>query len=290
VVTTILRADSNPTSAVNVHFTVTFSESVTGVDSSDFSLTTTGVSSASVTGVTGAGNVYTATVNTGNNNGTIRLDVINNGTIRDAVFNPLAAGFTGGEAYTIINKSVIFADVPFSYWANNFIEQLYNAGITTGCGTNPLIYCPDNKVTRAQMAVFLLKALHGSSYVPPVATGTVFNDVPASYWAAAWIEQFYAEGITSGCGNGNYCPEKVSTTRAEMAVFLLRGKYGSNHVPPAPSGIFNDVPVSYWAAAWIEQLYAEAITSGCGNGNYCPEGSLTRAEMAVFLVKTFNLP
>ena len=290
VVTTILRADSNPTSAVNVHFTVTFSESVTGVDPSDFSLTTTGVSSASVTGVTGAGNVYTATVNTGNNNGTIRLDVINNGSIRDAVLNPLAAGFTGGEAYTIINKSVIFADVPFSYWANSFIERLYNAGITTGCGTNPLIYCPDNKVTRAQMAVFLLKALHGSSYVPPVATGTVFNDIPASYWAAAWIEQFYAEGITSGCGNGNFCPEKVSTTRAEMAVFLLRGKYGSNHIPPAPSGIFNDVPVGYWAAAWIEQLYAEGITSGCGNGNYCPEGSLTRAEMAVFLVKTFNLP
>jgi hypothetical protein len=290
VVVSSLRADANPTSAANVHFTITFSESVIGVDNSDFGLTTTGITGSAVTGVSGSGNVYTVTVNTGSNNGTIRLNVLNNGTIKDTSFNSLAAGFTSGETYTIINKSAIFADVPFSYWANSFIERLYNAGVTGGCGTNPLIYCPDNKVTRAQMAVFLLKAVHGSSYVPPSATGTIFNDVPVTYWAAAWIEQLYAEGVTGGCGNGNYCPEGILTTRAQMAVFLLRAKHGSSYVPPAASGIFNDVPVTYWAAAWIEQLYAEGITSGCGNGNYCPEGSLTRAEMAIFLVRTLNLP
>ncbi len=290
VVLSSVLTDANPTSLVNVHFTVTFSESVTGVDVSDFSLTTTGVSGAAITAVSGSGSVYTVTVNTGSNIGTIHLDVLDDNTIQDALLNPLDGGYTSGETYTIISKAPIFADVPFSYWANSYIERFYNAGITSGCGTGPLIYCPDDNVTRAQMAVFVLRATHGVSFMPPPATGTVFGDVPATHWAAAWIEQFYIEGFTAGCGGGNYCPEQVETTRAQMAVFLLRAKHGTNYVPPAPSGVFGDVPVTYWAAAWIEQLAAEGITAGCGGGNYCPESSLTRAQMAVFLVRTLNLP
>jgi hypothetical protein len=272
-----------------VNFTVTFSEPVTGVDVHDFSLTTSGISNASISAVNGSGAVYTVTVNTGSNNGNLRLNVINNGTIKDAALNSLATGFTG-EAYTITNKSVIFTDVPSGYWAYRFVESLHHAGVTSGCGTNPLIYCPESKVTRAQMAVFILKSIHGASYVPPPATGTLFKDVPAIYWAASWIEQLHAEGITGGCGNGSYCPDAVLTTRAQIAVFLLRGKYGSSYVPPAASGIFNDVPATHWAAPWIEQLYTEGITGGCGNKNYCPEDSLTRAQMAVFLVRAFDLP
>ena len=74
-----------------------------------------------------------------------------------------------------------------------------------------------------------------------------------------------------------------------MAVFLLRARYGPGYSPPAAIGIFNDVDLSHWAVHWIEQLAAEGITAGCGNGNYCPEASVTRAQMAVFLVRTFGL-
>ena len=77
-----------------------------------------------------------------------------------------------------------------------------------------------------------------------------------------------------------------------MAVFLLRAKHGAVYMPPtvgASTG-FNDVSVAHWAAAWIKQLAAEGITTGCGGGNYCPEDPVTRAQMAVFLVRTFNLP
>ena len=291
VVVSSLRADPDPTSAASVNFIVTFSEPVTGVDVSDFGLTTSGVQSASISGLSGSGAIYTVTVSTGSGNGSIRLDVLDNDTIVDAVLNPLAGGFTGGEAYTITGRQFIFADVPYSYWANSYIERLYNAGITGGCSTNPLlIYCPNKFVTRAEMAVFILKSIYGPSYSPPPATGLVFDDVPATYWAAAWIEQLQAEGVTAGCGNGSYCPDQTATTRAQMAVFLLRGKYGSGYNPPAPSGVFSDVPTDYWAAAWIEQLAAEGITAGCGAGKYCPDNPLTRAEMAVFLVRTFNLP
>jgi hypothetical protein len=70
------------------------------------------------------------------------------------------------------------------------------------------------------MAVFLVKAMYGIDYVPPAATGTVFTDVPADSFAAAWIEQLATEGITNGCGTGKFCPNQY-ITRAEMAVFLV---------------------------------------------------------------------
>jgi len=191
-----------------------------------------------------------------------------------------------------LDNSAIFTDVPFSYWASSYIERLYNAGITGGCLVTPLSYCPDSTVTRAQMAVFLLKGIHGASYTPPaVGVSTGFTDVPTDYWAAAWIKQLAAEGITGGCGPGVYCPD-ATVTRAQMAVFLLKAKNGSSYSPPAVgvSTGFGDVSIVYWAAPFIKQLVADGITSGCGGGNYCPDSDVTRAQMAVFLVKTFNLP
>jgi len=188
--------------------------------------------------------------------------------------------------------SSVFADVPLTHWANSYIERLYFAGIIGGCSINPLNYCPDKLVTRAEMAVVLLKSMHGSSYAPPaVGASTGFADVPVSHWAAAWIKQLAVEGIISGCGAGNYCPD-APVNRAVMAVLLLKAKHGSGYTPPvvgASTG-FSDVPVSHWAAAYIKQLVAEGITSGCGGGLYCPNANVTRAQLAVFLVKTFNIP
>jgi len=185
----------------------------------------------------------------------------------------------------------IFEDLTPGHWAEEAIYKINNAGITTGCSTNPLKYCPEDTVTRAQMAVFLEKGIHGSGYTSPAASG-IFEDVPVNYWAAAWIEQLYEEGITGGCGTNplRYCPESP-VTRAQMAVFLLKAEHGTNYNPPSASGIFADVPVTYWAAAWIEQLYNEGITGGCGTNplRYCPESPVTRAQMAVFLVRTFDL-
>jgi hypothetical protein len=185
-----------------------------------------------------------------------------------------------------------FADVSYDYWAEEFIQRLYEAGITGGCGGTPQNYCPNTAVTRDQMAVFLLKGMHGPGFTPPaVGASTGFSDVPVSYWAAAWIKELAAQQITGGCAIGQYCPTSP-VTRDQMAVFLLKAKYGFNYTPPAvgSSTGFNDVPVNHWAAAWIKQLAAESITGGCGTGLYCPGNPVNRAEMAVFLVRTFSLP
>lgn len=97
-----VRNNPNPTSKTSVDFTVTFSKIVTGVDATDFTLTTTGgVSGASITGFNGSGTTYTVSVNTGSGNGTIRLGVLDDDSIQDAVGNLLAGAFTSGEAYTV---------------------------------------------------------------------------------------------------------------------------------------------------------------------------------------------
>lgn len=209
-------------------------------------------------------------------------------------FTPASRSYTNitidqtGQDY--IADIAIFGDVPPTYWASSFIVRLYNAGITGGCSTSPLMYCPESTVTRAQMAIFILRGIHGSTYIPPAATGTVFADVPLGSFAADWIEQLALEGVTAGCGGSNYCPD-ATITRAQMAIFLLRGEHGSVYTPPAATGtVFGDVPLGSFADAWIEQLAAEGVTSGCGGGNYCPDANVTRAEMAVFLVRAFNLP
>jgi hypothetical protein len=209
-------------------------------------------------------------------------------------FTPPSRTYTALNAnQTSQNYTIsIFYDVPSTYWAFNYIERLYQAGITGGCILNPLSYCPENTVTRAEMAVFLLRGIMGKAYVPPaVGSSTGFTDVPTSHWAATWIKDFGVRGITAGCGATTYCPEGL-TTQAQMAIFLLRSKHGAAYNPPAVgSGTgFSDVPTTYWAAAWIKQLAAEGISSGCGNGNFCPDTYVTRAQMAVLVVKTFNLP
>jgi hypothetical protein len=146
--------------------------------------------------------------------------------------------------------------------------------------------------------VFLLKGKYGATHVPPPATGTVFGDVSTGTFAAAWIEELAALGITAGCGSGNFCPDEP-VTRGQMAVFLLKSLHGSSFTPPSCVGAFADVPcpstLDFPYSDWIEELYVEAITAGClpappgGLPSYCPASPNTRGEMAVFIVKTFGL-
>jgi len=123
-----------------------------------------------------------------------------------------------GLCYTPPPCAGIFADVPCPSTFANWIEALAGEGITGGCGGGG--YCPQNPVRRDQMAVFLLKAEHGSSYAPPPCTGT-FADVACPSTFADWIEQLATEQVTGGCGGGNYCPLDPNT-RGQMAVFITK--------------------------------------------------------------------
>jgi len=145
------------------------------------------------------------------------------------------------------------------------------------------LYCPNAAVRRDQMAVFLLKIINGASYLPPNCVGQ-FPDVTCPGLFSDWIEDLATAGITAGCGGGNYCP-LLAVTRAQMAVFLLKAEHGAAYTPPACQGLFGDVPCPSLFADWIEQLSVEGITTGCGTGIFCPALPITRAQMAVFLLK-----
>jgi len=111
----------------------------------------------------------------------------------------------------------VFSDVPVGSFAAAFIEALAASGVTAGCGGGK--YCPADPVTRAQMAVFLLRTKEGLTYLPPACVTPTFSDVPCSNAFARWIEELVRRGITVGCGSGNYCPNDP-VTRGQMAVFL----------------------------------------------------------------------
>jgi hypothetical protein len=207
------------------------------------------------------------------------------GTLHDmTVTNPGSSPVTLPGAWLADFLDVQQAD-PF----HSQVEKIFRLGITAGCGGG--LFCRDAPVSRAQMAVFLLTGIYGIGYTPPPCAG-VFLDVaclPTPAFAAGWIEQLAAEGITAGCGGGNFCPD-AAVTREHMAVFLLVAKHGGGYAPPACSGIFADVVCPGPFADWIEQLAAEGITAGCGGGNFCAGGPVTRGQMAVFLTQAFQLP
>ncbi len=128
------------------------------------------------------------------------------------------------------------------------------------------------------------------------ATGTLsaaffvdFLDVPGFHLFHDFVESIVRAGITAGCGNGNYCVQ-APVTRAQMSVFLLKAEHGSAYTPPPCAGVFPDTPCPGQFTDWIERLAAEGITGGCGGGNYCPGNPVTRAQMAIFLLKTLFGP
>ena len=183
--------------------------------------------------------------------------------------------------------TVTFSDVLPDHWAFDWVESLSYAGLTAGYPDGT--YRPGNPVTRAEMAVFLLKGMNSGTYTPPDTDGShPFSDI-AGHWAEAWMEDLYDEGLTSGYPDGTYRPQN-EVTRAEMAVFLLKSKHGAGYSPPsATGGVFSDV-VGHWAEDWIEQLAEEGITGGYPDGTYRPNNPVNRAEMAVFLVNAFGIP
>ncbi len=195
-----------------------------------------------------------------------------------------------------------FTDVPFNHPLHDYIESLYDNGYTAGCSTDPLMYCPDTILDRAQSAVFMLRGQMGSGYTPPAAPWNTFGDDWTGFeWAEPWAEGMYQEGLTTGCQTSPllYCPAN-QLPRVEASIFGLRMKYGVGYTPPAASGtLFADFPStdpSYWAIDWAEQAYLDGLLPACGTDSatgkpmFCPSQLVDRGWGAYLIVKAKNLP
>jgi hypothetical protein len=120
-----------------------------------------------------------------------------------------------------------------------------------------------------------------------VLQGARFLDVPPTHPFYTEIGKLSARGVTTGCTSGNFCPNQA-VTREQMAAFIMRARGEFN--PPAPSSQrFFDVPPTNPFYRFIDRMAVLNITLGCGGGNYCPSSSVTRGQMAAFLVRAFQL-
>ncbi|MDH4116170.1 MAG: S-layer homology domain-containing protein [Acidimicrobiia bacterium] len=167
------------------------------------------------------------------------------------------------------------------------IEWLAATGVTKGC--NPPLndrFCPDESVTRGQMAAFLRRALPG---LTATSRAGAFHDDDGSVFESdiAWLAE---RGVTSGCNppaNDRFCSDEP-VTRGQMAAFLHRALSGL----PAPGSAvsFADSDSSVFVAdiGWLAQV---GVTRGCnppGNDRFCPDEPVTRGQMAAFLRRALD--
>jgi hypothetical protein len=187
-----------------------------------------------------------------------------------------------GITFTVF-QGAAFLDVPQAHPFYTEIGKLSARMVTLGCSAGN--YCPDDVVTRQQMAAFIIRAL--GVFNPPPPAQQRFLDVPPSNPFYAFIEEMAIRQITLGCGGGNYCPGDP-VLRDQMAAFIIRG-LGEFNPPVPPFQRFLDVPPSNPFYRFIDRMAVLQITLGCGGGNYCPSLAVTRGQMAAFLVRAFNL-
>jgi hypothetical protein len=195
------------------------------------------------------------------------------------VLTGAASGLGGpaGPTYTLTDGTADFGSIAAGASADCF-NATGNCYLMSVSGTRPAAHWDATFTETLSTGVIKLWKLH---------VGDSFPDVPGTNPFYPFIEDLFHNGVTGGCGAGNYCPNNA-VTRAQMAVFLLKGEHGASYIPPACSGAFPDAPCAPaegFAVDFIEQLKNEGITTGCGGGDYCPDSSVTRAQMAVFLLK-----
>lgn len=194
------------------------------------------------------------------------------------------------------NPATTFADVPTTHPYYQDIEILYANGLTAGCSTNPLKFCPDQIMDRAQAAVFMVRGILGRDYFPAPAQHILMDDWSLGPWAEPWAEAMINEGLSAGCSvlPKKYCPW-VQFTRAQVVVFGLRMKYGVNYLPPSASGnLFADMTVAGDpATSWAEQAYLDGLIQACGTSGgkpmFCPNELVTRGLGAYVIVHAQNL-
>ena len=242
-------------------------------------------------------NLCTSTNTNGWKNQAIDLSAYDGQTVNISIIGQTDVGYISD---LIIDDVVLggptFADVPAAHPYYQDIQILYLNGLTGGCSTDPMRYCPDQSMDRAQSGVFMLRGNFGNSFLPGAATHIFADDWSKGPWAEPWAEAMYTNGLSAGCGSTPlmYCPW-VQMPREQAVVFALRLKYGNNYLPPVATGqVFADLTdVNYYATRWAEQAYADGLIPACGTSGgkpmFCPKTLVSRGLGAYMIVRAKNL-
>ena len=151
-------------------------------------------------------------------------------------------------------------------------------------------FCPTGVVTRADMAGYIERAIHGALAPVPAYLGG-FTDVFFNSFNANYIQGLVNDGITAGCGDGTtFCPDSPNT-RAQMSVFIWKARHGAERA----AGLHGHASRTCRARAGSRPTTSRGSTTKASRraaaaGTYCPSANISNAQMAVFLVKAFQLP
>lgn len=176
----------------------------------------------------------------------------------------------------------LFPDVSCTYWDYHAIQSLARAGIVTGKGDGD--FHPRDAVTRAEFAKMIVIA-NGWSLLTP--SSPHFSDVPANYWAYAFIETAYVNGAISGFGDTTFRPA-ATLSRDQLAKIIVRALGYGVYSPSSPS--FSDVPTTYWAYGYIEQAHHLNLINGYPNGSFQPASISKRDELSAILFGSLSVP
>jgi hypothetical protein len=205
---------------------------------------------------------------------------VNDGNFNLEDFTGTSWLFTGPEGadYTVNADAADYGTIPVDLTRSCVLQGVCPSVTVSNPAVRPLQHWDASLHEIVSISVPHTWVLHLGESFPDVPTGNQFY---------RFVETLFHNGVTGGCAGGvNYCPTNP-VTRAQMAVFLLKAKFGSAHIPPPCTGtVFPDVPCTGGPFdPWIEELAALEITGGCGGGLYCPNNTVTRQQMAVFLLK-----
>lgn len=155
------------------------------------------------------------------------------------------------------------------------------------------VSAPGGRPTRHWDALFEETTSGGNPLQPwPLHIGETFDDVARTHPFYRFVEALVHGGVTGGCSTSDYCPT-TSTSREQMAVFVLVAREGPFYQPPACDPAlprFGDVAASSPFCRWVEELARRGVVGGCQTNEYCPSSSVRRDQMAVFALATREAP
>lgn len=204
--------------------------------------------------------------------------------VTDCVYDPTTGTvrFTTNHfsRYAVGYNKVTFSDVPASAWYYKAVTFAAARGITAGTGNDR--FSPDEKLTRGQFIVMLMKAC---GIAPDSDHGDNFADA-GNTWYTGYLAAAKRLGITSGVGNNMFAPDK-EITRQEMFTLLYRTLKLLGRLPKGTTNrtlaSFTDAnDIATWAAEAMAYLVEAGIVSG-SDGKLLPTDTTTRAQMAAVL-------
>ena len=168
-----------------------------------------------------------------------------------------------------------------SDFAKASIQFLAEKNIITGDSSGN--FCPKQQLTRAQAAAILARAmkldLSGASQNP------TFKDVPKNYWAYAYIEAAFRDGIVTGVSNDNFKPDDLCT-REQIASMFVRALGMQSEdlelVQMTNADKFKDYrDISAWAKAPVEFAIQNELIKGTAVNIISPGKLIDKEQMAV---------